>query len=51
MTAPRMAPPSSAGCTARSAEEEGHAEGDQQDRADQVEHADRDEAEVFGHAE
>jgi len=35
----------------RAAQEQGHAECDQQDRADEVEHADRDEAKVLGDAQ
>jgi hypothetical protein len=35
----------------RAAQEKGHAECDQQQRADEVEHADGDEAKVIGYAE
>ena len=40
-----------AAATARAAEEEGHAECDQQERANEVKHADGDQAKVLGDAE
>jgi hypothetical protein len=40
-----------AAATARSAEEKGHAESNQQNRSDEVEHADGDEAKVLGDPE
>jgi len=40
-----------AAATAGAAEEKGHAECDQQERADEVEHADGDEAKVLSDAE